>query len=40
VFAVATTDTDAIVFGSAKVVTNLFQGDSIEELDLELILAG
>ena len=43
VFGVATTDTDALVFGAKIVVTNLFaalDGEKAEELDLDHILKG
>jgi flap endonuclease-1 len=43
VLAVATTDTDALVFGAKKVVTNLFaglQGEPVQELDLDVCLTG
>ena len=43
VFGVATTDTDALVFGAKIVVTNLFaalERGQAEELDLDKILGG
>lgn len=41
--AVATTDSDALIFGAKVVVTNIFdalKGDSVEEVDQELCLKG